>query len=177
MIPWCVVMHCVHGLSSFFCRIFPSLPCVSKPGSDVAAAGPAPRFHLKRGRGLTELDKGEKNKEKLTSRQVGEWVHLPRLFSGDEEKKSLPSWWVSQHGHGGPWFSTWGYGAVEDLWLLWVWQLGENRLRRIWTSIQSPARTVENMAGYQVPSLPSYGWKVSHKWVICEPVYTKNVIK
>ena len=136
---------------------------------------PNPSFYLRRRRGLAELDKG-KNKEELTSGQVGVCVHLPWLCLGDEQKRNLPSWWVYWHGHGRPWLSTWEYGAVKDLWLLWVWQLGENRLRWIWASIQSPACTVENMAGYQVPSLPSCGWQVSSscqaRCFVFEPVCT-----
>ncbi len=130
---------------------------------------PSSSFHLRRGRGHTELDKGKK--QGRAHRRVGQWVcSLTLIVPGDEYKRNLPSWCVSQHGYGCPGFSSWEYGAAEDLWLLWVWQLGENRLRWIWTSVQSAARTVENMAGYQMPSLPSYGWQVSYNcwvtWVI-----------
>lgn len=77
---WCLVA-CLDG-------IFPSLPCVSKPGSDDTAPGPALSFHLKRRRSHTELDKG-KNKEELTSRQVGVYVHFPRVCLGDDKKRGV----------------------------------------------------------------------------------------
>lgn len=148
-------------------RLFAFLSCVSTPGSDVTAEhGPALLFTWKEA-GPTELGK-RKNIARLTSRQLGVCLHFPRLCLGDEYQRTWPSWWVSLHRYGCPGFSTLEYGAVKDLWLLRVWQVGENRLRWIWTSIQSPARTVENMAGYQVPSLPSCGWQVSSScWAIC----------
>lgn len=55
---WCLV-GCLFS-SCKVCHVFLML---RDSGSDVTAAGPAPFFHLKRGRGYTELDKEKKTRK------------------------------------------------------------------------------------------------------------------
>lgn len=91
--------------------------------------------------------------EVASSRRV-----LASFFSIDNDKKeSRPTGGLPHADNGRPGFSSRGHGLTEDFRLLRVRQLGENRLRWIRPSLQSPACTVENMAGDQVPSLPSCG--------------------
>lgn len=172
---WCLVACPVAFVKVFhFFLVFQNQEVMSQQQAQ-------PHFSPEEKEGPHWAWQGEKNTEEPTSGQVSLCVHLPKLFLGDDLKRSLHSWWVSQRGYGGPGFSTWVYGTLKDLWLLWVWQLGKDRLRWIWTSIQSPACTVENMAGYQVPSLSSCWWKVSDScwaaWIVFEPVFLLNDTK
>lgn len=144
--------------------------CLPEPGSDIRIKPAQPHFFTWQEGGATlrvtrKKKQGRANQQ--TARCVPECVCVCVFTSlgfilKTVKRGSLSCWWAFWRSHGGPGFSTSEYGTTEDLWLFWVWQLGEDRFRWIWTSLQSPACRVENMAGHQMSSLPSRGWKVSH---------------
>lgn len=148
---------------------------VSTSGCDVTIASPSLQFRWTEGGAVQSKRRGTKQGRAHKQSGLCRCVFTPPLWTLElNEKGSWPCWWGSQHGDGRPRVSSREHGAAKDLWLYWVQLLGEDRLRWIWTSIQSTACEVENMAGYQVPSLSSCGRKVSdssvsrvHLWTLC----------